>query len=254
METLFILFFYVNYYLLSYETIPTLPTSAWSPLLSLALVLLSRSPVVLPSSLSLSLSFALVFSIRFPRIVSPTFRPTQTLLFPLHHFSFSSSSFVLLLLKNTTEDAFALKFSFLFLSLSLLILLLSGGGQDTNVSQEREESDDTKGCRWCCRETPTFGGPRKRISADGGGSSHVGIARGSKSFGRKKNSSSSSSSSSPSSFYIVVVYRRINTFPSSSRNTFVNSKDEKKTSDVLALLFSSNDKSKKGVSDLGFIS
>lgn len=85
METLFILFFYVNYYLLSYETIPTLPTSAWSPLLSLALVLLSRSPVVLPSSLSLSLSFALVFSIRFPRIVSPTFRPTQTLLFPLHH-------------------------------------------------------------------------------------------------------------------------------------------------------------------------
>lgn len=67
---------------------PTLPTFAWSPLLSLALVLLSRSPVVLLSSLSLSLSFALVFSVRFPRIVSPTFRPTQTLLFPLHHFHF----------------------------------------------------------------------------------------------------------------------------------------------------------------------
>jgi hypothetical protein len=116
----------------------------------------------------------------------------------------------------------------LFLSLSLLILLLSGGGQDTNVSQEREESDDTKGCRWCCRETPTFGGPRKRISADGGGSSHVGIARGSKSFGRRKRNSSSSSSSSTIVVYIVV-YRRINTFlPSSSRNTFVNSKDEKK--------------------------
>jgi hypothetical protein len=111
-----------------------------------------------------------------------------------------------LLLKNTTEDAFALKFSFLFLSLSLLILLLSGGGQDTNVSQEREESDDTKGCRWC-RETPTFGGPRKRISADGGGSSHVGIARGSKSFGRKRNSSSSSSSTI---VVYIVVYRRIN--------------------------------------------
>ena len=88
------------------------------------------------------------------------------------------------------------------------------------------------------------------ISADGGGSSHVGIARGSKSFGRKRNSSSSSSSSTIV-VYIVVVYRRINTFPSSSGNTFVNSKDEKKTSDeCLRFSFSSNDKSKK--SDLGF--
>ena len=136
--------------------------------------------------------------------------------------SFStSSSLVLLLLKNTIEDVFALKFSFLFLSRSLLFLLLSGGGHDTNVSQEREESDDNKkGCRWC-RETPRFGGPRKRISADGGGSSHVGIARGSKSFGRKRNSSSSSSSSSSTIVvvYIVVVYSRINTFPSSSNAT-----------------------------------
>ena len=101
-------------------------------------------------------------------------------------FSSSSSSLVLLLLKNTILDVFALKFSFLFLSLSLLLLLLSGGGQDTNVSQEREDETD-KGC--CATK---FGGPRKRISADGGGSSHIGITRGSKSFGRRVDFDSSS--------------------------------------------------------------
>jgi len=170
------------------------------------------------------LFFPLLSLSRFPSLSSfqfgfrESFRPpfVQRKLYSFLFIIFIIISLVLLLLKNTTEDAFALKFSFLFLSLSLLFLLLSGGGQDTNVSQEREESDDNKGCRWC-RETPTFGGPRKRISADGGGSSHVGIARGSKSFGRRKRNSSSSSSSTIVVY--IVVYRRINTFPSSSRNT-----------------------------------
>ena len=148
-------------------------------------------------------------------------------------FSFSFSSSSLLLLKNTIDFALKFSFSFSLLPCILLILLLSGGGQDTNVSQEREESDDNKkGCRWC-RETPTFGGPRKRISADGGGSSHVGIARGSKSFGRRRHASSSSST-------IVVVYRRLSSHQKISIvvTQHVNVKDEKKSSDV-ALLFSS---------------
>lgn len=118
--------------------------------------------------------------------------------------STSSSSSLLLLLKNTISDV-ALKFSFLFslLCCILLLFLLSGGGQDTNVSQEREseDEDDTKGCR-----TPKFGGPRKRISADGGGSSHAGGTCGSKSFGRRVIVSSST--------VVVSRRRRINKFPS----------------------------------------